>query len=91
MQTPGVALEAEVEAAVLLGHLDGEEAHLGHARHEGLGVLVGVLVLAGDGLDLAVYPDANVGDDLPGDGIEDVGGEVTRHSAGPLPGLGLCM
>ena len=84
----GVALEAEVEAAVGLGNLDGEEAHLGHAVDEGLGVLVGVLVLAGDGLDLAVYPDADVGDDLLGDGIEDVGGEVTRHSAGPFLVLG---
>ena len=83
----GVALEAEVESAVLLGNLDGEEPHLGHAVDEGLGVLVGVFVLAGDGLDLAVHPDADVGDDLLGDGIEDVGCEVTRHQRAP-PGVG---
>ena len=74
-----VGLERKVEATVLLRDLDPKQAHLRHALDECVGVFVGVLVVARHGLHFAVDPGADVGDDLPADGVDDVCCVITGH------------
>ncbi len=75
----GVALEREVQTAVLLRDLDAEESHVRHPLEQRLRELVSMLELAGLGLHLFVDPDAHVRDDLSGDRVLDISCEVSGH------------
>jgi hypothetical protein len=84
-----IAFEREVETAIRLRDLDPEEAHVRHTLEKGFRELIGVFEFARDGLDFAVHPDANVVDDLLGEGVGDIGGVISCHEASCVFG-GVC-